>query len=135
MLLLHCAAGSERRLATLIRGLYGDPDQVTPETLAGYFRPLRVRGSAAAIWAMLASPWDGDLPERLGAIAAPALLVWGDRDPITPLAEGRRLERDLPRAHLVVFPGAGHVPQEERPAAFNRLVSEFLGAPAVGEPV
>lgn len=131
LLLLHYAAGSEHRLATLIRGLYGDPNQVTPETVAGYFRPLRVRGSAAAIWAMLASPWDGDLPEQTGAIAAPTLLVWGDRDPIAPLAEGLRLERDLPRARLVVFPGAGHVPHEERPAEFNQLVNDFLSAPAL----
>lgn len=130
LLLLHYAAGSEHRLATLIRGLYGDPDQVTPETVAGYFRPFCVKGSAAAIWAMLASPWDGDLPEQSGAIAVPTLLVWGDRDPIAPLAEGRRLERALPRARLVVFPGAGHAPAEEQPAEFNHLVNDFLSAPA-----
>jgi len=49
-----------------------------------------------------------DLTDRLGEIQAPVLLLWGDADPISPVAVGRRLETLLPRAELVVLPGGTH---------------------------
>ena len=74
-------------------------------------------------------------PVRLVDTSPASLRTDFQDDYVALIAAAYAVTRDLPRAHLVVFPGAGHVPQEERPAAFNRLVSEFLGAPAVGEPV
>jgi pimeloyl-ACP methyl ester carboxylesterase len=48
----------------------------------------------------------GPLPvER---IAAPTLLLWGDNDPISPLAVGEHLARRLPNARLHVVKGGGH---------------------------
>lgn len=49
-----------------------------------------------------------DLSNHLPAIAAPTLLLWGDADPISPVAVGERLRALLPRARLLVLPGAGH---------------------------
>lgn len=49
-----------------------------------------------------------DLTDRLGSIQAPALLLWGDADPISPPAVGERLASLLPRAELHVFPGGTH---------------------------
>jgi pimeloyl-ACP methyl ester carboxylesterase len=60
-----------------------------------------------------AAPWitdDGaafaELPvER---IAAPTLLIWGDSDPISPVAVGQHLERRMPNARLHVVAGGDH---------------------------
>ena len=49
-----------------------------------------------------------DLTERLREIAIPVLLLWGDADPISPVAVGRRLAQLLPRAELVVFADGTH---------------------------
>ena len=49
-----------------------------------------------------------DLTERLREIAIPVLLLWGDADPISPVAVGRRLAELFPRAELVVFEGGMH---------------------------
>ncbi len=49
-----------------------------------------------------------DLSDHLPAVAAPTLLLWGDADPISPVAVGERLCARLPRARLRVLPGAGH---------------------------
>ncbi len=38
----------------------------------------------------------------------PILLLWGDADPISPVAVGERLLSLLPRARLCIVPGAGH---------------------------
>jgi pimeloyl-ACP methyl ester carboxylesterase len=49
-----------------------------------------------------------DLTERLHEIAIPVLLLWGDADPISPVAVGRRLSQLFPRAQLVVFARGTH---------------------------
>jgi pimeloyl-ACP methyl ester carboxylesterase len=49
-----------------------------------------------------------DLTPELGRIAAPVLLLWGDADPISPVAVGHALARLLPRAELVLIPGGTH---------------------------
>ena len=49
-----------------------------------------------------------DFAERLREITIPVLLLWGDADPISPVAVGRRLAQLFPHADLVVFPGGTH---------------------------
>lgn len=49
-----------------------------------------------------------DLSAGLGTIRAPVLLLWGDADPISPVAAGERLRGLLPDAELVVLPGGTH---------------------------
>jgi len=49
-----------------------------------------------------------DLSARIPSIRAPALLLWGDADPISPVAVGQKLHSLLPGASLRVFAGAGH---------------------------
>lgn len=59
-----------------------------------------------------AAPWIADpvadLSEAVRSIAAPTLLLWGDADPISPVAVGARLASLLPDARLYVIPGADH---------------------------
>lgn len=52
----------------------------------------------------------------------PTLLVWGDRDPIIPIAHGRAAVELLPYGRLVVFPGAGHEPHRTDPVRFADLL-------------
>jgi pimeloyl-ACP methyl ester carboxylesterase len=49
-----------------------------------------------------------DLSARLAEIRAKVLLLWGDADPISPLAVGQRLLSLLPSAQLHVIPGGTH---------------------------
>lgn len=59
-----------------------------------------------------AAPWIADsvpdLSAQIPAITAPALLLWGDADPISPVAVGERLAALLPQARLRVIAGGGH---------------------------
>lgn len=55
-----------------------------------------------------------DLTERMREIAIPVLLLWGDADPISPVAVGRRLAELFPRAELVVVEGGTHDLVRER---------------------
>ena len=49
-----------------------------------------------------------DMSEAIRTIAAPALLLWGDADPISPVAVGEHLEALLPCAELHVLAGGAH---------------------------
>ncbi len=64
--------------------------------------------------------------ERLGEVAVPTLLVIGARDVPDMLEIVALLERGILGARKVVIEGAGHLPNLERPAAFNQAVLPFL---------
>jgi pimeloyl-ACP methyl ester carboxylesterase len=66
---------------------------------------------------------------RLGAIAAPTLVVVGSRDVPDILHIADSLRTKLPRARLMALEGAGHVPNMEQPARFTSLVRQFLSEP------
>jgi pimeloyl-ACP methyl ester carboxylesterase len=66
------------------------------------------------------------LPHLLGAVAAPALVVWGRQDQIVPLECGERYAKALPRARLEIVDGAGHVVDMEKPDVLASLVTRFL---------
>jgi pimeloyl-ACP methyl ester carboxylesterase len=65
------------------------------------------------------------LPQLLGGVRAPALVVWGREDRIVPLECGERYAKTLPQARLTVIDGAGHFVDLEKPAELARAVVEF----------
>ena len=67
-----------------------------------------------------------DMTARLGDVRAPALLLWGDADPISPVAVGRRLAQLLPRAELVVVEGGTHDLAGERAADILPAIERHL---------
>jgi pimeloyl-ACP methyl ester carboxylesterase len=67
-----------------------------------------------------------DLTGRLPRIAAPTLLVWGDRDEDTPLWMAHRMEELIPDAGLVVLEGAGHYSYADAPGQFGVVARRFL---------
>jgi pimeloyl-ACP methyl ester carboxylesterase len=87
-----------------------------------------LRAGPLGLWVAASELLAADTTSLLADIAAAPLLVWGERDPLVPLAVGEALQRALPGSRLVVLRGAGHVPMYDRPEAFNREVLAFLSA-------
>lgn len=71
-------------------------------------------------------PLDPPAAERLAEITAPTLIVYGDRDIADVRDAAAPLAAAIPGARLAVIPDAAHLPQMERPEAFNQLVLDFL---------
>jgi pimeloyl-ACP methyl ester carboxylesterase len=80
-------------------------------------------GIVAALHGMAARP---DATPLLRAIGVPALVVVGADDTITPVAETQLLARAIPGARLEIIDDAGHLPNLENPAPFNRVLHRFL---------
>jgi pimeloyl-ACP methyl ester carboxylesterase len=59
-------------------------------------------------------------------IAVPTLLIWGDRDPISPLAVGLHLEHRMPNARLHVVPGGRHSVAFDEAKAVAALIAQHL---------
>ena len=70
--------------------------------------------------------WRPDMAELIGNIPHPALLLWGDADPISPLAVGQRLATLLANARLHVVPGGDHGFARDRPKAVVDLIAHHL---------
>ncbi len=68
-----------------------------------------------------------DLTPEFVQITAPTLLIWGDADPISPLAVGQRLQTLLPAATLRVIPGGDHDFAQTHAAQTARWIEEHLG--------
>ncbi|HEX5714471.1 MAG TPA: alpha/beta fold hydrolase [Solirubrobacterales bacterium] len=60
------------------------------------------------------------------AEAMPLLIVWGERDPIIPVAHGEAAHEQLPGSRLELFEGVGHLPQVEQPGRFVAALERFL---------
>ena len=63
------------------------------------------------------------LPE----IAAPTLVISGDKDLMTPLRGSRVLAERIPNAELVVIPDGTHFALYEFPEVVNEALERFLG--------
>ena len=67
------------------------------------------------------------LPHLLGAVRAPALVVWGDDDRVVPQSAAKRYVEALPNAKLEIVKACGHCVDMEQPEALARLVTNFIG--------
>ena len=69
---------------------------------------------------------DRGLTKRIHRITMPTLLLWGDSDGMVPMKYAEAFQSLLPNASLKVIEKAGHLPQDERPAAVVDAILPFL---------
>ena len=82
-----------------------------------------IEGAAAALRGRAERP---DYVELLAQAAQPTLIVVGDRDEYTPVAEAQFMHRLAKGSRLAVIAGAAHLPNLERPAEFNATLQSFV---------
>lgn len=67
-----------------------------------------------------------DLCHVMPYVKAPTLLVWGENDTATPLADAKKMEKLIPDAGLVSFAGCGHYSFLDNPGGFRAVIKSFL---------
>jgi pimeloyl-ACP methyl ester carboxylesterase len=113
-----------------LRRLYGGPKRIPPGTLEGYMAPQAVPGLFEH-GLKIVQTWTRDLRElesilpQVGSL--PTLFVWGADDPAVYVSSAGPLAMHFKNSRTIVFPNVGHLPYEECPAEFNRVLMEFLG--------
>lgn len=66
-----------------------------------------------------------DLPSRLAKLNIPTLVVWGEKDRMNAIDNGRAVAEVQPTARLVVVPGAGHNVHQEDPVSVLEAIDRF----------
>ena len=61
-----------------------------------------------------------------GAIKAPTLVLWTDKDPTAAAEVGEKIASLIPNSQFALMKHCGHWPQFEDPATFNALHIKFL---------
>lgn len=118
-------AVSERMLTGMVGRTTREtrPDLVAQ--LDAMMRRAGVRGISDALQALMDRD---DSTATLPTITVPTLVVCGEEDVLTPVAESRALHAAIAGSRLALIPGAGHASNFEAPEVFNRLLSDFLAA-------
>jgi pimeloyl-ACP methyl ester carboxylesterase len=70
--------------------------------------------------------FEDDFAAELGRIAAPTLVLWGDRDGLAPRADQDALVAGIAGARLVVYEGTGHALHWEEPERFATELTAFV---------
>ena len=67
-----------------------------------------------------------DLRDIVSNISCPTLLIWGENDTATPLADAKILEKLIPDAGLCVIKGTGHYSFCEKPYEAHAILRSFI---------
>ena len=118
------AAVAESMLPALLAPGTAERAPETAERMRRLMAATPVAGIIGALAAMRDRHDSTDLLPTLGGI--PTLVLVGEEDALTPPDAARRLAAGIPKARLVLVPGAGHVPPVERPSETNAALLDFL---------
>jgi pimeloyl-ACP methyl ester carboxylesterase/putative sterol carrier protein len=119
-----------------LRTLFADPSRL-PEAwheaaVDEFVRTLGIRANRQAVFSALRNIYldrpfgAGGFWDRLPDLAAPALFLWGDKDPLVPAGLAHFVEQALPEARSTVLESCGHIPQFEHPALTAELTRNFI---------
>lgn len=113
--------------AELARRSYADPGRygVDPAALPSEARAAMAGNRAALEVYAGHAMTDPTLAARLGGVAVPMLVVWGEADAIADADYGRAYAEAVPGAAFRLMRGTGHLPQVETPEELARIVWAF----------
>jgi pimeloyl-ACP methyl ester carboxylesterase len=94
------------------------PPALAAEQIRGAGKPGFIQGLEAVL--------DYEIRERLGKIACPTLIVWGDHDRLINVRDADVFAELIPNSRKVVFEDTGHMSMLEHPERFNPLLEQFL---------
>lgn len=122
--LLTRLARSPRRRNAMFGMVYGRPDQMDIEALAGDARAMReARGFEATLRA-------GRTTRFVGSCAGvPVTIAWGTKDRLLLRSQAIRAQRRLPNARFVWLEGCGHVPMSDDPPLVAKVILEGSAHP------
>jgi pimeloyl-ACP methyl ester carboxylesterase len=115
---------------------YADLDSMSPED-KGFLRervmarvnsPTQERAFFATqrslIWAFGAG--FAGYAQKIRQFKGKILLLWGEKDRIMPVLTAEPFKTLRNDIELIIIPGAGHLPQQEKPADTAKFITEFV---------
>ena len=67
-----------------------------------------------------------DMSDIFSNISVPTMLIWGEKDGITPLAHAYFMKEKISKAELQIIPNVKHNPHREAPEVLAEKIKEFI---------
>lgn len=104
---------------------YLDPSHLADEAIVGRIRAMTERlGKEVFLRQISLDRADG--ADALARYPGPVLILCGENDRLTPLADHREMASLPERARLVIVPGSGHMTPIERPDDVTAALRQWL---------
>ncbi len=100
--------------------------QANPVLADGVRRMMEATSPLGVVGALRGMAERADSTLLLASIKVPTLIIVGEEDSITPVADARRMASMIVGSELVVVPGAAHLSTLERPEEVTGAIRRFL---------
>lgn len=111
--------------------VYRDRDAVTDELVEMLYQPSCDRGAQKVFASVLTAPPGTSPKQLLPNLTLPLLVIWGEKDPWTPVS-GAKIYQDLAERNtdvrFEIVKNAGHCPHDENPQAVNAKILQWLSS-------
>lgn len=105
---------------------YYDKSVITEEVYKNYKKVLNVKNWDTGLYELFISQEKLNLEEKLKEISTPTLIIWGEYDRVIPTDIGYKLNNLIKTSELKIMKNTGHVPHEEKPKDFIKILYEFI---------
>jgi len=113
------------RIRQTLYQVYCDPQAVTDELVELLYEPSNDPNAQKVFASVLTAPPGPRPAELLEKIKQPLLVLWGDKDPWTPI-RGAKIYQENAQIEFSVIEGAGHCPHDENPEEVNEKILQWL---------
>jgi pimeloyl-ACP methyl ester carboxylesterase len=119
-----------------LRDSFANPDLATDDMVNRYTALARAPCHRDALMALTSGGRDRvwATKDALSGIGVPTLIMHGEQDKVIPVAAARKFADAIPGAELVIYPDAGHLPQEELASETAGDLRAFLAGLNAPEP-
>ncbi len=117
--------GNETGARQGLEASYFDQSFITDDLVRLFAAPLQMPGAVTSYLAVSRN-FKKFLLDIPNGIAAPTLIVWGERDRSLPVSLVDEFQSMIPQAERCIIPDTGHCPQDESSDAFSAAVVRFL---------
>lgn len=118
---------TRQQLENSLKSFYINPSFLTEADYDVYWRAFQTPNWDIGLLGLTRDSAGNTLaPNMLEMLYPETLILWGDKDTVTPVADAERLAGIIPYAELVYIPNTGHQPFEEAPQAFNDTIMNYL---------
>jgi len=102
---------------------------LSAETLAAYVAPFQSEIGKEMLFQQISklTPYYlNAVASDLSHIAAPTLIIWGEKDNVFAPKIGQQLQRQIPNSTLEIIPNAGHLVLNDAPERVGSSINAFL---------
>ena len=116
----------QESLPRMVEREWYDQSKLTEEIRGKHLQVLTIRNWDRAFYELTFAPAYPELRSLLPKLKVPSLIVAGREDRLIRSWYFEAIADEIPEAQLEFIPNCGHVPQEECPGPFLKIVLDYL---------